>query len=79
MNTKIKIGEPHLYFKLRKAYNKYANDAENVMTFIVILATLIVGFLAWLKMDLTSQLAVTTLVFFGTTIIFLMLFLGRRK
>lgn len=72
MNTKIKIGQPHIYFRLKRIYNKYITNTENFLIVILSIGIIGLAFNVFLKADLTDKFAITTVFFLGTTVFLLM-------
>ena len=78
MKTNIKIGQPHLYFRLKMWFKKYFVNTENFLIVVLTLITIGIAFNAFLKADLTTKLAISTICFLGTTIFFALLNQARR-
>ena len=72
MNYKIKIGQPHIYFRMKRFYKKHFVNAENFLILLLTLITIGIAFNAFLKADLTTKFAITTICFMGTTVFLLM-------
>lgn len=79
MNTKIKIGEPHLYFKLKMWYKKYFINTENFLIVMIVLAVAGIVIHKFFQVNLQQKYAMTTIFFMATTVFLLMKNSGAKQ
>ena len=78
MNTKIKIGKPHIYFLMRFYFQKFSKNAEAI--FILTVVALAFGLVvrAFIEGDAIIRLAMIAIFFASTTFTYAILHLRRR-
>jgi len=77
MNNKIKIGNPHIYFKMRKFVRKHFGSADNMFIVAVLLATVVVVVRAFIEADAILRLSMVAIFFAATTFFLLMAYTAR--
>ena len=79
MKNKIKINNPHFYFKVRRFFTKNANNAETLFLFLVIMTALMLVVRAFIEGDAIIRLAMTAVFFAFTTFSLLFYVTVRRE
>jgi hypothetical protein len=77
MNNKIKIGEPHFYYKLRTSYKILVANLELLATILIVLATMFLVIKAFIAGDTNFKLMGIAMFFASTTFLLIMMLLSK--
>ena len=78
MKSKIKIGNPHIYFKMRYYYQKFSKNAEAIFIIAIILTAFGLVVRAFFEGDMIIRLAMIAIFFAFTTFSLALWNLKRR-
>jgi hypothetical protein len=78
MNNKIKIGDPHIYFKMRYFANKLSKNAEAIFILAIVMTAFGLVVRAFVEGDMIIRLSMTAIFFASTTFMLALWQLKRR-